>query len=172
MDDLVGERRVTDEELVTLLVVESGAPWPDWAGRLAAGATTNLVETEVLGETEAEFESRVMVRLTRLRERQRPLARAGYVPAPNSPRGGSRERMCAALLEQMDPEGELILAGGNWPQGATSEPDSAEMFDLWQRLSERGSTQLVSLRFNDVPSTPLNDSILEDRVTPLTGSWQ
>lgn len=163
---------MTDEELVTLLVVETGAPWPEWAGRLGAGASTNLVETEVLGETEAEFESRVMVRLMRLRERHNLLARAGYVPSPESPRRGFRERVCAALLEHMDAEGELILAGGNWPQGSPKSSDSAEMFELWQRLSERGSTQLVSLRFSEVPGAPENDATFEDRATPLTGSWQ
>jgi hypothetical protein len=142
---------MTDVELVTLVVVESGAEWPTWAAHVNRAAPTNLVETEVLGETEAEFRARVLGRLSRLHDRGTKLAAAAYVAAPSPRRRELRAQISESILEQMVPGAEFLLAGGYPTPPVGPHPGRAELLELWQKLSERGAPQLISLRFNDAP---------------------
>jgi hypothetical protein len=164
---------VTDEELVTLLVVESGAEWPAWSSHATRLAQTNLIETEVAEETDAEFEARVLGRLSRLREQNKRLACAGYVAAAGPHPRGVRESVCAAMLELMVPHGELIVAGSHSTSSGSAHSAERDLLELWQGLSERGAPQLISLRFSPDPvsgPTPLAND--RNAGAPALGGWQ
>jgi hypothetical protein len=143
---------ISETRYATLLIVEAGAEWPSWTAKLHRRAPENLVETQLAGESAEAFEERLLRRLDRLALSRVRLTAAGYVAARGPGRQASRERLCEAVLARMTGDAELVVAGGSWATTGVEGRERAALFTLWSTLSERSTTQLISIRFNDEAS--------------------
>lgn len=150
--------RADAERATTLVLMEAGACWPAWVKDLQHRAPNSMVEVQPSSESSQSFSDRVRRRLASLRQRGVTLVGAAYAaasPASEEERE-TRRALCAALLEHLSPDGELVLSGTGWSTWGVDARSREELMGLAGDLScsLKGSAQTVSVRFSD----PLEES--------------
>lgn len=161
-----------------LLVLERGAPWPQWAHQLRARAPHSMVEQQTEGESERDFSARVEGRVRRLTEQGHPIIAAGYICAPRpepspGPRPGHSNRdmclrICATLLSVLTDaveEPELVI-GCREVDPRSHERE--ELLQLWTQLSLARRKTTVSVRFDEgvEPSEGVRDGLATPSFAP------
>lgn len=141
------------ERATTLVIMEAGASWPVWVKELQRRAPNSMVEVQPSSESSDGFAARVMRRLQSLEDRG--VALAGVVYAAASPASRQelkiRHELCAALLDRLSSDGELVLSGACWSTWGVDARSREELMALAGDLSceLEGRAQTVSVRFSD-----------------------
>ncbi len=163
----------SDSEVVTILILESGASWPSWGTGLRMRAPNAIVEVQMDAESVDAFEARVLERIRKADERGDSVIAAGYACGrSDGSRDASRLRVGEALLEVIRPlsagqsgrakveiggsdparaPAELIVAGGAWEFTGDDAEERERVLALWSTLSTSSPGKIVSVRFEDAP---------------------
>lgn len=141
-----------DSQVLTLLLIENGAPWPAWSADLRARAPNMVLEAQMEAESMEAFGQRVMQRIERLVERHDRVLGAAYLCGlGDSSRDTVRQRICRALIGALDKatDAELIVGGAVREQGVAADRERARLLALWTALSEQSANHPVSIRLDD-----------------------
>lgn len=163
----------SDSEVVTILILESGASWPSWATGLRMRAPNAIVEVQMDSESVEAFEGRVLERIQKSRERGDSVIAAGYACGrSDGSRDASRVRIGELLVDVIRPlppgesgrakveiggsdpaqaPAELIVAGGAWEFSGEDAEERERVLALWSTLSTSSPGKIVSVRFEDAP---------------------
>lgn len=145
-----------NEETFALFVLEKGADWPSWGAAIRQRADNAVVETRIEGETEEEFERRVLHRLERVQQKGVRLVSAGYICGLDGTFDPERRhRLTLAIVRALAdrPDSELVLGGGAWDATGREGAAREAMMELWGQLSGDAPGRLISVRFEQPPES-------------------
>jgi len=152
------------ERATTLVIMEAGARWPVWVKELQRRAPNSMVEVQPSSESIDGFAARVLRRVQSIEERGVALVGVVYAAASpaTTPELRVRHELCAALLERLSPEGELVLSGACWSTWGVDARSREELMVLAGDLAceLEGRSQTVSVRFSD----PIEESGVHNAV--------
>jgi hypothetical protein len=140
-------QQTKDPELVTLLVIEHGAPWPSWAAQLRARVDHSAVEAQCEGESSLEFSERMKTRIAKVSAHGQRLIAAGYMcAAMGRDNHEVRKEICEALLFALDDQHqpELLLGADDWDVHSLERMD---LIERWSQLSQLRPKTSVSVCF-------------------------
>lgn len=137
------------DNMLCVVVLESGAGWPPWIGEYQAVAPNSVVIAQAPEESAEAFGARALGRLQEVTSGRAKLrvAIVASSPSPSKEQLEQRYAICRTLVHAMadSPRADLVLAG----DGDGSDQSRHELFALAGALCDelRGSELSVRVRF-------------------------
>ena len=158
-----------DSQVLTLLLIEKGAPWPTWSADLRARAPNMVLEAQMEAETMEAFGQRVLQRIERIVERHDRVLGAAYLCGMgDASQDAVRQMICRALLGALDKpsQAELIVGGAVGAHGLAADGARSRLLGLWTALSEQSPYHPICIKLDDggndsgVPAAPSSARVM------------